>query len=73
MTTAAPRPEDALTAEQVDERIARAWTAYRAQIQELTGDEYERAERDGWEQLQEQLRPLERRRDALGVTNAPSA
>jgi hypothetical protein len=46
-----------------DER--RAWTAYRDQIRELTGDEYELAEHESWEELQRELQGLERRRRLL--------
>jgi hypothetical protein len=46
-----------------DER--RAWTAYRDDIRELTGDEYELAENESWEALQRELRSLERQRELL--------
>jgi hypothetical protein len=46
-----------------DER--RAWITYRETLRELTGEEYERAEHDSWEQLQDELRQLERRRRSL--------
>lgn len=46
-----------------DER--RAWTAYREQIRELIGEEYELAEHESWEALQRELRSLERRRRSL--------
>jgi hypothetical protein len=46
-----------------DER--RAWITYRDRIRELTGEEYELAEHESWEDLQRELRGLERRRLSL--------
>jgi hypothetical protein len=46
-----------------DER--RAWSSYREALREKTGEDYEHAERESWEQLQDELRQLERRRRTL--------
>jgi hypothetical protein len=46
-----------------DER--RAWSRYREALRELAGEDYERAEHESWEQLQGELRRLERRRRSL--------
>ncbi len=62
MTTIAYRT-DQLNELEDDER--RAWSSYREALRELTGEEYERAERESWEQLQAELRRLERRRRSL--------
>ena len=59
MTTAAPRPEQALTAEEIDERTLDAWTAYRDSLRDLSGTEYDEAERRSWERLQRRLSQLQ--------------
>ena len=46
-----------------DER--RAWSTYREALREKAGEEYEHTERESWEQLQGDLRQLERRRRSL--------
>jgi hypothetical protein len=50
---------------QIEDDERRAWSSYREALRELTGDEYERAEGESWEQLQGELRRLERRRRSL--------
>jgi hypothetical protein len=50
---------------ELDEGTQRAWAAYSERLRELSGDAYERAERESWDQLQGELRRLERRRRAL--------
>lgn len=62
MTTIAYRT-DKLNQIEDDER--RAWSSYREALRELTGEEYEHAEHESWEQLQGELRLLERRRRSL--------
>ena len=62
MTTIAYRTDE-LNQLEDDER--RAWSSYREALRELTGEEYERAEHESWEQLQGELRRLERRRRSL--------
>ena len=65
MTTAAARPEELLTLEEIDERTLHAWTAYRDSLRELTGREHDEAERRSWERLQRKLRQLEQSRVEL--------
>lgn len=65
MTTAAARPEELLTLEEIDERTLHAWTAYRDSLRELTGHEYDEAERRSWDRLQRKLRQLEQCRVEL--------
>ena len=62
MTTIAYRTDE-LNQLEDDER--RAWSFYSEALRELTGEEYERAEHESWEQLQGELRRLERRRRSL--------
>ena len=50
---------------ELDADTRRAWGDYSERLRDLTGDEYERAEHDSWEQLQEELRSLERKRASL--------
>lgn len=70
MTTAAPRPDEALTLDEVDERTLDAWTAYREGLRELTGREYDDAERRSWEHLQGELTELAQRRAQLEADGA---
>lgn len=51
---------------ELDADTRRAWDDYAEALRELAGDEYELAEHDSWERLQEELRGLERRRASLG-------
>jgi hypothetical protein len=46
----------------------RAWRAYRSRTRDLAGEEYEHAERESWDELQDELRRLEGRRQALTRT-----
>ena len=62
MTTIAYRT-DKLRELEDDER--RAWSTYREALRDLAGEEYEHTERESWEQLQGELRRLERRRRSL--------
>lgn len=55
---------------ELDAQTRRAWTAYSERLRDLTGDEYERAERESWAKLQSELRGLERRRQSLNVTTS---
>jgi hypothetical protein len=50
---------------QLDDDTRRAWNAYSERLRELSGDQYERAERESWAKLQSELRRLERRRRTL--------
>lgn len=58
-------PEDEVLRE-IDEDVRRAWAAYREQLRDLRGDEYERAEHEEWTHLQDELRRLEQRRAIHG-------
>jgi hypothetical protein len=57
---------------ELDEGTRDAWRTYRESLRDLSAAEYERAEPESWTALQEQLRRLERRRQAL-VGLAPRA
>ena len=46
-----------------DER--QAWSSYREALRELSGEEYEHAEDESWQQLQRKLRSVERQRRTL--------
>lgn len=50
---------------ELDADTRRAWGDYSERLRELTGDEYERAEHESWEQLQAELHQLEQERAAL--------
>jgi hypothetical protein len=50
---------------QLDDETRRAWKAYSERLRELSGEEYERAERESWTKLQSELRRVERRRRSL--------
>jgi hypothetical protein len=51
--------------QELEDRERQAWSEYSERIRELTGDEYEHAEHESWEQLQRELRSVERRRSSL--------
>ena len=55
-------PEDAIIRE-LEEDTRQAWEQYQQRLRELTGDEYERAEAESWDQLQSELQRLDRRRE----------
>jgi hypothetical protein len=50
---------------ELDDDTRRAWAAYSEHLRELSGEEYERAERESWAKLQGELRRVERRRRSL--------
>lgn len=54
---------------ELDAETRRAWSAYSERLRDLTGDEYELAERESWAELQSELRHVERRRQSLNVTS----
>lgn len=62
MTATAP-DTDRLRELEADTR--QAWSDYSERLRELTGDEYERAESERWDELQSELRRLEREREQL--------
>lgn len=59
MNTIAP---DAERLRELDEDERHAWKDYRRQLEGLTGKEYEEAEPECWELLQEELRHVQRQR-----------
>jgi hypothetical protein len=52
----------ALETDELDNRERRAWADYSERLRDLTGDEYDAAESESWDQLQGELRTLERKR-----------
>jgi hypothetical protein len=58
MTTYAPNDRA------LDERTRQAWSAYRDGLADLTGREYDDAEADAWDRLQEALGEIETDRAA---------
>jgi hypothetical protein len=56
---------DAEKLRELDDDKRRAWDAYRERLLELTGAEYDDAERESWDELQAQLDGVERRRREL--------
>jgi isocitrate dehydrogenase kinase/phosphatase len=50
---------------ELEEQELSAWTAYRERLRELTGEAYERAEDECWQELQRELRRVSRRRRLL--------
>jgi hypothetical protein len=62
VSTTAPETEKL---RELDARTRRAWSAYSRRLRDLSGDEYERVEHDSWDELQVELRRLERRRRTL--------
>lgn len=65
MTAFAPDTDEP---RELDASTRRAWSAYNERLRELTGDEYERVERESWEELQRELRKLDDRRQSLERT-----
>lgn len=65
MPTAAPRPQEALTVEELDGLTASAWSEYRDGLRDLTAQEYDDAERRLWDELQTRLAELDDRRTRL--------
>ena len=66
MTAIAP---DSDKLRQLDADTRRAWNAYSERLRELTGEEYELAERESWTKLQTELRRVERRRRSLNESS----
>jgi hypothetical protein len=56
----------------LDERTARAWSAYQESLRNLEGSEYDEAETRCWDRLQRKLREVERQRAEL-VGDVPPA
>ena len=58
MTISALKRDQAKRTE-LDERTRRAWTAYRDSLRDVSGPEYDEAERRSWDRLQRKLAQLE--------------
>lgn len=56
---------DAEKLRELDDGERLAWQAYSDQLRKLSGEEYERVESESWDELQRELRRLERRRKTL--------
>ena len=56
---------DAQKLRELDNGERLAWQAYSEQLRDLTGEEYERVETEMWDELQRELRRLQRRRKTL--------
>lgn len=52
----------------LDEDTRRAWHTYSECLRELAGQEYDEAERESWERLQEELGRVEQERRRLCAT-----
>jgi hypothetical protein len=50
---------------ELDDGERLAWRVYVDQLRNLSGDEYERVETASWDELQRELRRLQRRRKSL--------
>lgn len=69
MTSVAPDTE---SLEGLDEEMRQAWNAYSDRLRELSGDEYEHAEAESWDELQTELRRLEDQRESLAPASPAS-
>ncbi len=56
---------DADKLRELDDGERQAWQTYSQRLRDLSGEEYERVETESWDELQRQLRQLERRRRTL--------
>jgi hypothetical protein len=61
MTISAPKRDESA----LDERTRRAWASYRESLRDLSGRDYEDAERRSWDRLQRKLKQLEDERAQL--------
>jgi hypothetical protein len=50
---------------ELDAGTQEAWRSYRDRLRDLSGEEYERVETQGWDELQRELRRIARRRKTL--------
>jgi hypothetical protein len=62
VTAIAPDPK---RLSELDDDTRQAWSAYQDRLRELTGEEYELAERESWDELQNELMRLEQDRQSL--------
>ena len=60
MTSTIPEAE---ILRELEEDTRQAWAHDQERLRALTGDAYERAEAESWEELQSELQRLERRRE----------
>jgi gas vesicle protein len=58
---------------ELEEDTRQAWSQYSERLRDLAGDEYERAESESWEALQDELRRVEERRDQLEASTDSSS
>lgn len=64
MTSVAPESDPL---RELDAGTRQAWSTYSDRLRELTGDEYERAESESWDELQTELRRIEEERETLAA------
>ena len=50
---------------ELDDGKRQAWQTYSEALRDLNGEEYNRTESESWDELQRELRRLERRRKTL--------
>jgi hypothetical protein len=57
--------------QELDAETRLAWSTYVERVRELSGEEYERVERESWDELQAELHRLEGERESLagGIRN----
>ena len=66
MTSIAPMH----TLRELEEDTREAWLHYSDRLRELSGEEYERVESESWEELQNELRRVDERREQLADSTA---
>jgi hypothetical protein len=55
---------------ELDAGTQEAWRTYRETLRDLAGEEYDRVEPEAWDELQQELRRLARRRKTLIAKSA---
>jgi hypothetical protein len=58
------------TLRELEEDTRQAWLHYSERLRELSGAEYERVESESWDELQNQLRRVDERREQLSDSAA---
>jgi hypothetical protein len=58
------------TLRELEEDTRQAWLTYSERLRELSGEEYERVESESWEELQNELRRVDERREQLADSAA---
>lgn len=58
------------TLRELDEDTRQAWLTYSERLRELSGEEYEHVESESWEELQNELRRVDERREQLADSAA---